>query len=66
MVESELENHTAQLSRFKLHLGSVKEDIQHMEGQLHTNIMALKKTLVMWGSEVGLRPLTRGSTGSKG
>ncbi|XP_046869724.1 structural maintenance of chromosomes protein 6 isoform X2 [Hypomesus transpacificus] len=47
MVESELENHTAQLSRFKLHLGSVKEDIQHMEGQLHTNIMALKKTLAL-------------------
>ncbi|KAJ7990795.1 hypothetical protein DPEC_G00290620 [Dallia pectoralis] len=46
MVESELENYKAQLSRFQLHVRSVTEDIQHMEAQLHSTIMALKKTLV--------------------
>lgn len=47
MVESELENYKAQLSRFQLHLGSVTEDIQRMEGSLHSNIMTLKKTLAL-------------------
>ncbi|KAM4595864.1 structural maintenance of chromosomes protein 6 isoform 2-T4 [Polymixia lowei] len=45
MVESELENSSAQLSRFRLHLASVTEDIQRMEGKLNGTIMTLKKTL---------------------
>uniref|UniRef100_A0A3P8YSN5 Structural maintenance of chromosomes protein 6 n=2 Tax=Esox lucius TaxID=8010 RepID=A0A3P8YSN5_ESOLU len=45
MVESELENYKAQLSRFQQHVRSVTEDIQHMEAQLHSTIMTLKKTL---------------------
>nr|XP_046223667.1 structural maintenance of chromosomes protein 6-like [Oncorhynchus gorbuscha] len=45
MVESELENYKAQLSRFQLHLSSVNEDIQRMEAKLHSTIMTLKKTL---------------------
>ncbi|XP_016370683.1 structural maintenance of chromosomes protein 6-like [Sinocyclocheilus rhinocerous] len=43
LVESELENNQAQLSRFQLHLGSVKEDIQFMEEKLRSVIMACKK-----------------------
>ncbi|XP_020357157.2 structural maintenance of chromosomes protein 6 [Oncorhynchus kisutch] len=45
MVESELENYKAQLSRFQLHLSSVNDDIQRMEAKLHSTIMTLKKTL---------------------
>uniref|UniRef100_A0A6Q2YU96 Structural maintenance of chromosomes protein 6 n=1 Tax=Esox lucius TaxID=8010 RepID=A0A6Q2YU96_ESOLU len=48
MVESELENYKAQLSRFQQHVRSVTEDIQHMEAQLHSTIMTLKKTLVIF------------------
>ncbi|KTG43510.1 hypothetical protein cypCar_00026414 [Cyprinus carpio] len=43
LVESELENNQAQLSRFQLHLGSVREDIQYMEEKLRSVIMACKK-----------------------
>ncbi|XP_059374455.1 structural maintenance of chromosomes protein 6-like [Carassius carassius] len=43
LVESELENSQAQLSRFQLHLVSVKEDIQFMEEKLRSVIMACKK-----------------------
>ncbi|KAA0710832.1 Structural maintenance of chromosomes protein 6 [Triplophysa tibetana] len=42
-VESEVENNKAQLSRFQLHLSSVKEDIQLMEGRLRSVVMACKK-----------------------
>ncbi|KAL0969802.1 hypothetical protein UPYG_G00232480 [Umbra pygmaea] len=45
MVDSELENYKAQLSKFQLHVRSVTEDINHMEGKLHSTIMTLKKTL---------------------
>ncbi|XP_071752212.2 structural maintenance of chromosomes protein 6 [Centroberyx gerrardi] len=45
MVESDLENYKAQLSRFQLHLNSVTEDIQCMESKLNGTIMTLKKTL---------------------
>uniref|UniRef100_A0A9J7XAY0 Structural maintenance of chromosomes protein 6 n=1 Tax=Cyprinus carpio carpio TaxID=630221 RepID=A0A9J7XAY0_CYPCA len=47
LVESELENSQAQLSRFQLHLGSVKEDIQFMEEKLRSVIMACKKNQVL-------------------
>ncbi|XP_052436639.1 structural maintenance of chromosomes protein 6 [Carassius gibelio] len=43
LVDSELENNRAQLSRFQLHLGSVKKDIQFMEEKLRSVIMACKK-----------------------
>ncbi|ROL42817.1 Structural maintenance of chromosomes protein 6 [Anabarilius grahami] len=43
LVESELENTQAQLSRFQLHLSSVKEDIQFMEEKLRSVVMACKK-----------------------
>ncbi|XP_051578178.1 structural maintenance of chromosomes protein 6 isoform X1 [Myxocyprinus asiaticus] len=43
LVESEVENNQAQLSRFQLHLSSVKEDIQFMEEKLRSVIMASKK-----------------------
>ncbi|XP_068436036.1 structural maintenance of chromosomes protein 6 [Clinocottus analis] len=46
MLESELENHEAQLSRFQLHGTSVTEDIMSMESNLNNTIMALKNTLV--------------------
>ncbi|RXN29322.1 structural maintenance of chromosomes 6-like protein [Labeo rohita] len=46
-VESELENIQAQLSRFQLHLSSVKEDIQFMEEKLRSVIMACKKNQVL-------------------
>ncbi|XP_032356707.1 structural maintenance of chromosomes protein 6 isoform X1 [Etheostoma spectabile] len=46
MLESDLENHQAQLSRFQLHVTSVTEDIVRMESELNSTIMTLKKTLV--------------------
>ncbi|XP_034418530.1 structural maintenance of chromosomes protein 6 isoform X3 [Cyclopterus lumpus] len=46
MLESDLENHQAQLSRFHLHGTSVTEDIVSMESNLNNTIMALKNTLV--------------------
>lgn len=46
-VESEVENNQAQLSRFQLHLSSVKEDIQLMEERLRSVIMACKKNQVL-------------------
>ena len=52
MLESDLENHQAQLSRFQLHVTSVSEQIVSMESQLNSTIMTLKKTLV---SEPGSR-----------
>lgn len=46
MLESDLENHQAQLSRFQLHVISVSEQIVSMESQLNSTVMTLKKTLV--------------------
>lgn len=46
MLETELENLRAQLSRFKLHLASVSEDVLRMEDQLSSTIANLKKTQV--------------------
>lgn len=46
MLESELENHRAQLSRFQLQVNSVTEDIVSMESGLNSTIMTLKKALV--------------------
>ncbi|XP_056249827.1 structural maintenance of chromosomes protein 6 isoform X2 [Seriola aureovittata] len=46
MLESDLENHRAQLSRFQLHVTSVTEDIMRMESELNITIMTLKRTLV--------------------
>ncbi|XP_022606022.1 structural maintenance of chromosomes protein 6-like [Seriola dumerili] len=46
MLESDLENHQAQLSRFQLHVTSVTEDIMRMESELNITIMTLKRTLV--------------------
>ncbi|XP_012677888.1 structural maintenance of chromosomes protein 6 [Clupea harengus] len=43
LVESEVENHRAQLSRFQLHLSSVKQDIQAMEDKMNSVIIACKK-----------------------
>ncbi|XP_026195156.1 structural maintenance of chromosomes protein 6 isoform X1 [Anabas testudineus] len=45
MLESEMENHQAQLSRFQLHVTSVTEDIVSMESMLNSTIITLKKTL---------------------
>nr|XP_046268736.1 structural maintenance of chromosomes protein 6 [Scatophagus argus]XP_046268738.1 structural maintenance of chromosomes protein 6 [Scatophagus argus] len=45
MLESDLENHQAQLSRFQLHVTSVSEDIMSMENNLNSTILAQKKTL---------------------
>ncbi|XP_070698917.1 structural maintenance of chromosomes protein 6 [Pempheris klunzingeri] len=45
MLESDLENHQAQLSRFQLHVNSVTEDIQNMESKLISTVMTLRKTL---------------------
>ncbi|XP_065110604.1 structural maintenance of chromosomes protein 6 isoform X2 [Paramisgurnus dabryanus] len=42
LVESEVENNQAQLSRFQLHLRSVKEDIQSMEEKLRSVIVTCK------------------------
>ncbi|KAF3700930.1 Structural maintenance of chromosomes protein 6 [Channa argus] len=44
MLESDLENHQAQLSRFQLHVTSVNEDIVDMENKLNSAIMTLKRT----------------------
>lgn len=46
MLESDLENHKAQLSRFQLQVNSVSEDIVSMENKLKSTVMTLKKTLV--------------------
>uniref|UniRef100_A0A3B5B5G6 Structural maintenance of chromosomes protein 6 n=1 Tax=Stegastes partitus TaxID=144197 RepID=A0A3B5B5G6_9TELE len=46
MLESDLENHQAQLSRFQLHVSSVTEDIAAMESSLSGTIVTLKRTLV--------------------
>ncbi|XP_068577685.1 structural maintenance of chromosomes protein 6 [Cebidichthys violaceus] len=46
MLESDLENQKAQLSRFQLHVTSVTEDIMSIESNLNNTIMTLKKTLV--------------------
>lgn len=46
MLESDLENHQAQLSRFQLHGTSVTKDIMSMERNLNNTIIALKNTLV--------------------
>lgn len=46
MLESDLENLQAQLSRFQLQVTSVTEDIVSMESKLNSTIMTLKKTLV--------------------
>ncbi|KAL2098864.1 hypothetical protein ACEWY4_005344 [Coilia grayii] len=43
LVESEVENHRAQLSRFQLHLNSVKQDIQAMEDKMNSVIITCKK-----------------------
>ncbi|XP_060790472.1 structural maintenance of chromosomes protein 6 isoform X2 [Neoarius graeffei] len=43
LVQSEVENHQAQLSRFKLHLSSVRQDIQSMEEKLRSAKIACKK-----------------------
>ncbi|XP_042357224.1 structural maintenance of chromosomes protein 6 isoform X2 [Plectropomus leopardus] len=45
MLESDLENLQAQLSRFQLHVTSVTEDIVSMESKLNSTIMTLKKSL---------------------
>nr|XP_020463607.1 structural maintenance of chromosomes protein 6-like isoform X2 [Monopterus albus] len=45
MLESDLENHQAQLSRFQLHVTSVTEDIVDMESTLNSAIITLKKRL---------------------
>ncbi|XP_051813828.1 structural maintenance of chromosomes protein 6 isoform X1 [Acanthochromis polyacanthus] len=45
MLESDLENHQAQLSRFQLHVNSVSEDIVRMESSLNSAVVTLKKTL---------------------
>ncbi|XP_068195260.1 structural maintenance of chromosomes protein 6 [Antennarius striatus] len=46
MLESELENHQALLSRFQLHRASVSEDIQSIERKLNSTIMTQKKILM--------------------
>ncbi|XP_063040294.1 structural maintenance of chromosomes protein 6 [Engraulis encrasicolus] len=43
LVEAEVENHRAQLSRFQLHLSSVKQDIQAMEDKMNSVIITCKK-----------------------
>ncbi|KAM6968642.1 structural maintenance of chromosomes protein 6 [Tautogolabrus adspersus] len=45
VLESELENQQAQLSRFQLQVTSVSDDISGMEKRLKTAIMILKKTV---------------------
>lgn len=42
-----MENNQAQLSRFQLHLSSVKEDIQLMEERLRSVVMVCKKNQVL-------------------
>lgn len=58
MLESDLENYQAQLSRFQLHVKSVTEDIVNMESNLNNTILTLKITLV---SEQYTRSLCIGS-----
>ncbi|KAF5909638.1 structural maintenance of chromosomes protein 6-like, partial [Clarias magur] len=43
VVQSEVENYQAQLSRFQLHLNSVRQDIQNMEEKLLSAKIACKK-----------------------
>ncbi|XP_072545405.1 structural maintenance of chromosomes protein 6 isoform X2 [Salminus brasiliensis] len=43
LVQSEVENHQAQLCRFQLHLSSVKQDIQSMEEKQRGVFMACKR-----------------------
>ncbi|XP_034163931.2 structural maintenance of chromosomes protein 6 isoform X2 [Pangasianodon hypophthalmus] len=43
LVQSEVENHQAQLSRFQLHLNSVRQDIQSMEEKLRSAKIACKR-----------------------
>ncbi|XP_029349003.1 structural maintenance of chromosomes protein 6 isoform X2 [Echeneis naucrates] len=45
MLETDLENQQAQLSRFKLQVISVTEDIARMQNELNSSIVTLKKTL---------------------
>lgn len=44
LLESDLENHQAQLDRFQLHVTSVTEEIRSMERELNSTVTALKKT----------------------
>ncbi|KAM9708643.1 structural maintenance of chromosomes protein 6 [Menidia menidia] len=44
LLESDLENQQAQLSRFQVQVNSVTEDIVSMENSLNSTIMTLKKT----------------------
>ncbi|XP_027028107.2 structural maintenance of chromosomes protein 6 [Tachysurus fulvidraco] len=43
LVQSEVENHQAQLNRFQLHLNSVRQDIHSMEEKLRSAKIACKK-----------------------
>ncbi|KAF4084195.1 hypothetical protein AMELA_G00125660 [Ameiurus melas] len=43
LVQSEVENHQAQLNRFQVHLNSVRQDIQSMEEKLRSAKIACKK-----------------------
>ncbi|XP_076834227.1 structural maintenance of chromosomes protein 6 isoform X2 [Brachyhypopomus gauderio] len=43
LVQTEVENHQAQLCRFQRHLSSVKQDIQSMEEKLRSVIIASKR-----------------------
>ncbi|KAK1792950.1 hypothetical protein P4O66_001673 [Electrophorus voltai] len=43
LVQTEVENHQAQLCRFQRHLSSVKQDIQSMEEKLRSVIIACKR-----------------------
>ncbi|XP_063356281.1 structural maintenance of chromosomes protein 6 isoform X2 [Pelmatolapia mariae] len=45
MLDSDLENYQAQLSRFQLQVNSVTEDIVNMEGNLNNTILTMKTTL---------------------
>uniref|UniRef100_A0A3B3E1R5 Structural maintenance of chromosomes protein 6 n=2 Tax=Oryzias melastigma TaxID=30732 RepID=A0A3B3E1R5_ORYME len=44
LLEAELENQKAHLSRFQLQVSSVSRDIEDMESSVNSTIMALKKT----------------------
>lgn len=46
MLDSDLENYQAQLSRFQLQVNSVTEDIVNMESNLNNTILTMKTTLV--------------------
>lgn len=45
-VQSEVENHQAQLARFRNHLSSVKQDVRLMEEKLLRSKIASKKNQV--------------------